>query len=388
MIMRQTQMFVLGLVLGAFLFQESAFSADPYAPKLDRGFKKKHSLIDDLSQRTLLERFNPFHLFDSEIPRRSDIKGVFDIMTAVKSQENRGTCSIFSATALLESMLIKTFGLTKKLDLSEEWLAYLVTHQLQDEGSFGDVNLEAFAEHGAALEKDLPYEPDAWEEETPATNPLLKKRCGHHKGRELKVCQYAHRSGDLQKLSDAELKDPAHKLHDLDFLKARKAARKTKKSYLGDKVGANLEIFKLSDVKKLLAAGTPVILELDFYYGAWNHREALDLGIQRDASAFNRGEVGYPAAGSKDRSESPKSPAGHSILLIGYDDDAVIETKQNMKDGTKQKFEYKGVYYFKNSWGTDGFGTESDLEGSTPGYGSITYKYANEMGSFYQLPIN
>jgi hypothetical protein len=59
-----------------------------------------------------------------------------------------------------------------------------------------------------------------------------------------------------------------------------------------------------------------------------------------------------------------------------------------MKDGTTKKFTYKGVYYFKNSWGTSSFGRDFTIDGEKfPGYGMMVAKYAEEQGQFFQMPL-
>jgi len=86
----------------------------------------------------------------------------------------------------------------------------------------------------------------------------------------------------------------------------------------------------------------------------------------RDMELWGRGYVGKPT--SKDVRISRQHPAGHSFVIVGYDDQ-------------------RRVYHFKNSWGSSDFGLKSDLQGpqSTPGYGSIAYDYAHNYGSFYDV---
>ena len=60
-----------------------------------------------------------------------------------------------------------------------------------------------------------------------------------------------------------------------------------------------------------------------------------------------------------------------------------------MEDGTWKEFSYRGVYYFKNSWGLRVSGRDFKLQGKNfPGYGMITQKYAHELGTFYHPPLN
>ena len=132
----------------------------------------------------------------------------------------------------------------------------------------------------------------------------------------------------------------------------------------------------------------PLILEAEFFYGAWNHRKADSLGIERDLNNWNQGIIGYPEEGSMDRKVSPNSPAGHSVLVVGYDDDAVVSTRVKMEDGSYKTFQYKGVYYFKNSWGPANFAATAKIAGvAAAGYGTITQKYAHEYGSFFKFSL-
>jgi hypothetical protein len=123
----------------------------------------------------------------------------------------------------------------------------------------------------------------------------------------------------------------------------------------------------VSSIQKLLLRNEPLLLELDFFYGAWNHpkMEELEIG-ERDLNRWQKGEVQVPL--KEDVFLSKTKPAGHSIVLVGFDNE-------------------KKVYFFKNSWGTSGFGEQSDLLGpnSSPGYGTIPYDYAHQWGTFYQV---
>ena len=63
--------------------------------------------------------------------------------------------------------------------------------------------------------------------------------------------------------------------------------------------------------------------------------------------------MSYPEQGSMDRSASRKLAARHAVQVIGYDDDVVVTYTKKMTDGSFRNFQRKGVYYIKNSWGTD-----------------------------------
>jgi hypothetical protein len=122
-----------------------------------------------------------------------------------------------------------------------------------------------------------------------------------------------------------------------------------------------------TQIKELLDQGYPIILGVEFFYAAWNHREMPEIGLgERDMKAWYAGRVGIPTA--LDIQISRQHAAGHSLVVVGYDD-------------------AKQVYYFKNSWGTDSFGKDSDFlgKGTTAGYGTIPYQYAHYYGNFQDV---
>ncbi|MBT3980314.1 MAG: C1 family peptidase [Bacteriovoracaceae bacterium] len=319
----------------------------------------------------------------------SDTTSLISKQTLVKSQIARGTCSIFSATAMAESMLVIKRGFANTVDLSEEWLEYLAMKGKTGDGSHSYRNFNLLKRYGSPMESSLPYIGQEWKETT--NFPLQKERCDRLKefaGTNFyKSCLLGHRDEKLIQTSDQELSNPESKFYDLQFLNARtEAAQLRDQEFI--MTGGYYSVYSTYQVKGLLRQGIPLTLGITFYYGAWNHRYSDKYLIGRDYNNWIKGIVGYPEAGSKDAVESPKHPAGHSILIVGYDDNKVVTTKVKMENGEEKEFTYKGVYYFKNSWGTAEFGREFSLENeSHPGYGMITYKYAHEHGGFYQLPL-
>ncbi|HTL12764.1 MAG TPA: hypothetical protein VL588_09770, partial [Bdellovibrionota bacterium] len=173
-----------------------------------------------------------------------------------------------------------------------------------------------------------------------------------------------------------------------EFSDLRRKSDRMAERYLRGKVDSGFRVDSVKTARALLRAGIPVVLEVPVYYGAWNHRIADDLGIGRDMEAWANGEVGYPEPGSMDYEHSNDEAAGHSILIVGYDDDREVTTHVKMADGSVQTFHYRGAYIMKNSWGTEAFGRTFQADGEAyPGYGLITYKYAHEYGSFYRFPL-
>ena len=310
-------------------------------------------------------------------PSKSDFPQMLKSMTSVRSQGQRGTCSIFSATAELESMMVIRKGAPVTLDLSEEWLEYLVTSQTGSEGSSSNANFQALTQYGDVTEDQDPYVGETWS--SLSDSSLAQQLCGSLSGSDQATCLIAHRDPNL--LADNGT------LRDDDFTKIRQEAEAFRQANLQN-VGTDYFVSP-DQAKLLLSQGIPLTLDVHVvYYGAWNHREGTPLGIPLDAGNWAKGWVGYPEPDSIDRDKSPSAPAGHSILIVGYDDNAVLTTNVQMEDGSQKTFTYQGVYYFKNSWGTDSFGADFQADGvSAPGYGAITQKYAEEFGSFYQLPL-
>lgn len=316
---------------------------------------------------------------------RNHAEALIARQTPVRAQGKRGTCSIFSATAILEFHLVNRFGMSPLLDLSEEWLEYLATRNKTTDGSSSWRNFDLMAYYGMLEEELFPYIGETWE--SLYSSPLAKARCGHLNGRPLQSCLLGHRDGRLLSATDEQLQDPQSGLYDLEFLAARQRAFAFRDHYIRYS-SRSYVVGSVSSIRSLLDQGVPLTMGISFYYGAWNHRKAPELGMKRDLAMWYRGIVGYPEPGSVDAAVSPTKAAGHSIVIVGYDDSQEVKTTVQMADGSTKAFTYKGVYYFKNSWGVNGFGKTFHLGGrSYPGYGMITQKYAHKYGTFFQLPI-
>lgn len=313
---------------------------------------------------------------------KSDTHHLISMQTPVRSQMARGTCSIFSATALLEAMLRIDHQFSEALDLSEQFLQYTATRYRSSDGSSSWRNFQKIYSHGLPQEETLPYEPFEWT--TLDSSPLARERCGHLEGLwTLKSCLIGNFDPDYLSLSDDELlqKQP-------DLLKARSEASSLREQYVQPQLGASTYVSFTDEIKSLLRKGVPLTLDIDFYYGAWNHRRSTEKGIPRDLDQYERGWVGYPLRGSVDWIESRKDPVGHSVVIVGYDDSVEVELVHLMPDGSEVQRTYQGVYYFKNSWGTTALGSRFELDGRLyPGYGQIIQDYAHEQGTFYRLPI-
>ncbi len=318
---------------------------------------------------------------DKSVQTENDVEAVIAKQSSVKSQAARGTCSIFSATAYLESLLIIKGDFDNSINLSEEWLEYVSLRGKTKDGSSAPANFAAIINNGIAKEATMPYIGENWVE---VYNPLKESRCGHLKEKEQTACLVVHRDPKLFKMTDEQVLTT---FKDQEFVSARKEAKALQVKYLKTSP-RSFYLFSTSDVKELLNQGTPVVLEVDFFYGAWNHGKADEYGIGRNLDHWNKGIITAPELGSVDLEQSRKHPAGHSVLVVGYDDNKVVTKTVRMTDGTTKTFTYQGVYYIKNSWGTGSFGSEFEINGKRyPGYGMMVQKYANDKGSFFKLSL-
>lgn len=314
---------------------------------------------------------------------KSDTNLVIDFMTDVRSQGSRGTCSIFSAAALIEGLLNIKGVDNADADLSEEFLQYNVNAGSTSDGSYATKNFASIKSTGMAKEEVLPYIGDNW---VNFQDTLATQRCGYLTGVQKDSCLIVHHDPYQRYRADADLLDETKPYFDPDYVAARNDAAQFKRDNLTSSTYST--IYNTSQVKAFLDKGIPVILEQTFYYGAWNHRTATGLDISRNMDHWSKGIVGYPFPGSMDAVKSPTKRAGHSIVLVGYDDSVVIDFPVKMADGTMKTFKLKGVYYFKNSWGTESFGVDAMIdEVHRPGYGTMTQQYAHDYGSFYYFNL-
>lgn len=351
---------LLALVLSMNTFGE-AFES-PYIPA--------DPAIDDLHEKT-------------DLPTKSDTHSLIALQTSVKSQKSRGTCTMFTSIGMLEHLWIKERGAASTIDLSEEWMEYIIMSSKQTEGSSISKNIKAMLKNGYVLESTWPYLGKRWRELS--DSPLAMERCSHLEAMKLQSCLLGHRDPDFLTMDSVLLEQ-----RDFEFYKIKSEGLgniskvnsliKKKKSY---------RLKKLSQVKTLLADGVALIMGTKLYYGSWNHSKTDKLEIQkREKSKWYEGIVTYPEVGSKDRRISFEQGGGHSLIIVGYDDEKIVQSRMQMEDGTWKEFTYKGVYYFKNSWGVRGSGKRFVLDGiKYPGYGMITQKYAHEMGTFFHIPV-
>lgn len=322
---------------------------------------------------------------EKSYPIRSDIEELISLQTPVKSQGRRGTCTMFTTIGVLEHVLIrKGYYSVSEIDLSEEYMEYIIMKDKQSEGSSTSRNFKAVYKYGFVTEKTWPYVGQKWLDVDDFT--ISRQTCGHLVSKPvlLKSCLLGHRDPRLLAMNKRELRN-----FDPEFISIKTEAYDLRDRYLPElfKKRKSHKLKYVSSVKKLLLDGQAVIMGTKLYYGSWNSSKTTKLDIQeRDKEKFYQGIVTYPEKGSRDRRISGEKGGGHSIIIVGYDDSKVVHSRMQMEDGSWKNFTYKGVYYFKNSWGTRGFGKKFELNGkSYKGYGMITQKYAHEFGSFFQV---
>lgn len=275
------------------------------------------------------------------LPTKFDI---YSLQTPVRNQSKRGVCSIFSTTGLME-MLYKKAGMANP-DFSEQYLQWAVKVKdgafADTEGSADIYNLETISTFGIPLESAWSYEPNPW---TAVNDPActsaedgLPTRC------------YTNGEPPAAALSATKYKLPA----------GRWVASSSIKNVIFEKK-------------------TGVVVGFDFFYQAWNHRRST---LPVSTASFANGYVLFPNAA--DITESQKQPAGHSVQLVGWDDNLQVQKVDAMGkplvDAMGKPVMEKGFYLFKNSWGTTSFGVNNS---KAPGYGWISYRYIDTYGSGY-----
>lgn len=307
--------------------------------------------------------------------------------SSVKSQDKQSVCSIFSTTGLLENKLIRAGS---PMDVSEQWLIYLTAGQ---KGQYGVSALDAavaYSKYGFVKESVWPFNGSIWDESSVSQTKLFqtnwaKKRCKHTKedAALFKKCLIGQRDSRLLTQEDSVLSDKKSIFYDTDFLNIRRNAIMA------------LDHFKIAaartksqkEILTLLDRGEAVILDVNFYFESWNHGRAPKMGLERNLEMWDAGIVSYPHSKSMDYKIS-KNVAGHSVIIVGYNRDQVIERVLKDTSGKEITVKTTGVYYFKNSWGTSGFGKNFKIDGQAyPGYGMLPMSYAHEHGRFTKMSV-
>lgn len=265
------------------------------------------------------------------------------VQSPVKSQGSRGVCSIFSTAGLMEHLYIVA-GMENP-DFSEQYLQWSAKFEVgsfpNSSGSNASYNLRAISDFGIVEESVWPYESVEW---GAADDPA----CGAEE--ESDKPTYCFTNG-----------------HPSDEIKSSPKFFLPRSRWLHP-----------GDIKRHIATeGTGVVAGMTFFYQAWNHRLS---DLPTNSNSWNEGYVIAPSA--KDQELSLDKRAGHSILLIGWDDTLELpvldENGEWAVDENGARIVQKGCYIFKNSWGTTGFGIDSEWG---PGYGCISYEYIERWAS-------
>jgi subtilisin-like proprotein convertase family protein len=267
--------------------------------------------------------------------------GLTELQSPVKSQGSRGVCSIFSTVALMEHLYIKS-GVDPDPDFSEQYLQWSVKNEVgsfrNTSGSNASSNLQAIVRYGIVAEADWPYETFQWG----ASND---PECAGDEGLPTKC----YTNGDPP---DSARNATKHKLPASRWLSSRPSS---------------IKAYIHNNQQAVIVGGT-------FFYQSWNHgRSALPT----NAEYKSKGYVLSPNA--KDQEESLKKRAGHSFLLVGWDDNLEVQKVDGegnkVVDAQGNPVMEKGFFLFKNSWGTGSWGGG----GSQPrGYGWISYDYVDD----------
>jgi hypothetical protein len=283
------------------------------------------------------------HKADTVYP--AQYAGPLQWQSPVKSQGSRGVCSIFSTVGLMEHLYIKEGTITNP-DFSEQYLQWSAKFEVgsfpNTSGSNASSNLEAINRFGIVAEADDPYETFQW-------GPAQDAAC----------------EGDNMPTRCYTNGEPSAEA---------RAARK----YLLPR-GRWLNRSANSIKAHMTSKDQGVIVGLTFFYQSWNHRLSE---LPTNSGYWSDGYVLYP--NEQDKELSLENRAGHSIQLVGWDDDLEVQTVDEegnlVVDEEGNPVMEKGFFIFKNSWGTGSFGRDN---ANGDGYGYISMKYVTEYATAY-----
>ncbi len=283
----------------------------------------------------------PFEIkADGPSPRQHD--DLRELQSPVKSQGRRGVCSIFSTAALMEHLYLAA-GMEDP-DFSEQYLQWSAKFEVgsfpNSSGSNAYYNLRAISQYGIPAEDAWPYEANQWGETDDA-------ECDGEDDQPTRC--YTNGQPPEEALS-------AEKFH----LPPGRWLNSTRASVM-DHIRVN---------------GTGVVVGMEFFYQAWNHRLSE---LPRNMDSWDDGIVRMP--NDEDIEVSREAPAGHSILIIGWDQDMEVprvDAEGNtVLDSDGNPVMERGFYLFKNSWGTSGFGVDHP---AGAGYGWLSMEYVDRYG--------
>ena len=268
---------------------------------------------------------------------------LLDLQSPVRSQGRRGTCSIFSTTALMEHLYIVAGA--ENPDFSEQYLQWSTKFEVgafgNTSGSNASINLQAINRFGIPRESDWRYDNEQWDEfddpECAEDNENKPTRC------------YTNGAPPAEALEAEKFHLPPGR-----FINTRRE----------------------SIIDHIRVNGTGVVVGLDFFYQSWNHRKS---DLPRNMDNWAEGIVLYP--NDEDIRVSREKRAGHSILIVGWDLEQSFPRRNPdgsvMTDENGETVMETGFFIFKNSWGTGSFGVDNP-HGN--GYGWLSMEYAEDFG--------
>ena len=282
--------------------------------------------------------------FDAVYPVRFDLVAT---QSSIKSQGRRGVCSIFSTVALMEHLYLQE-GTIPDPDFSEQflqWSAKIEVGAYQNTGgSSARDNLRAIHEFGIVTEAAWPYESSGW-------GTSQDPRCT---GTDRPTICYTNGDPSAEVLTAPRYTLPAGR-----YVNSRP---RSIKAFMTENDAA-------------------VVAGMTFYYQAWNHGGS-PLPTNRDY--FSEGYILYPNARDQETSTTEEKRAGHSILIVGWDDALEVATVDAegaiVLDESGQPVMERGFWLIKNSWGTGGFGIRNE---HGAGYGWLSMRYVEEFASVY-----
>ncbi|MBW2736765.1 MAG: C1 family peptidase [Deltaproteobacteria bacterium] len=293
----------------------------------------------------------------ADFPYPTQFFELIDSQSPIQSQGGRGVCSIFSTVALMEHLYNRAGH--EALDFSEQFLQWSV--KFNDNtypntgGSSPTANLRVIHKYGIPLEEAWPYESFAWT--SVHDEACAKVSCTTGSECDTGICKSGKCALANRCYTNGEPPE---------------SAKEAKQYFLPE--GRYINTRSIKD--HIYFKKTAVVVGLDFFYQSWNHRRSA---LPTNRSNWSQGYVLAP--NSEDVVESHKQRAGHSILLIGWDDELEVATRDAegnvVLDEEGNAVKERGFYLFKNSWGDDSFGVHNP---HGAGYGFISRKYVEKYG--------
>ncbi len=283
----------------------------------------------------------------SDTPLPAKYTDLLDVQSDVRSQGERGVCTIFTSTAMLEH-LRRIDGIADP-NYSEQFLQWSQKRERSDvqraEASSIEEVMDTLSQRGTVGESLWPYEETSW--------------LGHGNcvGSTATMPAECFTNGNPPTIA---LSAPREKVP----------------------VGRYLRTTAIKD--SLFTNHTAVAVGLTFVHSAWSYPPQT---FTQRAGSWERGEVPFPTM--KERANADAKPrVGHAVLVVGWDDEyqvqALGEDGLPAIDSAGKPIYERGFYIVKNSWGTDYWGSKNPYR---PGYGLISYKYVETYGSAYVLGL-